>query len=116
MGFECRSRQDARLGRLHKVERGALTGPGGGGGGNQQKINKKAMNEVDAGRGGDMAAVIVIEDDVSENEEIGVRKVDQGARGGESGDCGRGGAVVRVSDIGGGGSRSEDPRRGAFSK
>jgi hypothetical protein len=113
MGFECRSKQDARLGRLHKVEGGALTGPGGEGG---RGINKKAMNEVDAGRGGDMAAVIVIEDDVSENEEIGVRKVDQGARGGESGDCGRGGAVVRVSDIGGGGSRSEDPRRGAFSK
>jgi len=86
MGFECRSRQDARLGRLHKVERGALTGPGGGGG-----INKKAMNELDAEQGGDMAAVIVIDD---ENEEIGVRMGDQGARGGESRGCGRGGAVV----------------------
>ena len=113
MGFECRSRQDARLGRLHKVERGALTGPGGGGGGNQQKINKKAMNELDAEQCGDMAAVIVIDD---ENEEIGVRMGDQGARGGESRGFGRGGAVVGGSDIGGGGSRSEDPRRGAFSK
>jgi hypothetical protein len=53
-----------------------LTGPGGGGG-----INKKAMNELDAEQGGDMAAVIVIDD---ENEEIGVRMGDQGARGGES--------------------------------
>jgi hypothetical protein len=63
-----------------------LTGPGGGGGGNQQKINKKAMNELDAEQCGDMAAVIVIDD---ENEEIGVRMGDQGARGGESRGCGQ---------------------------